>query len=43
MYITTSQGKQWWRMPVISGGRWRQEDIEFEASLDYRAKTLAQK
>jgi hypothetical protein len=30
-----------YRMPVL--GRWRQEDLEFEASLRYISKTLSQK
>jgi hypothetical protein len=33
--------QEWWYMPVILAlGRWRQENCEFEASLDYIGNQL---
>jgi hypothetical protein len=40
----SQRGQAWWYTPVIPAlGRLRQEDLEFEASMDYIAKPNLQK
>jgi hypothetical protein len=40
-FKNTSQGTEWWYVPVIPAlGRWRRDDGELQASLGY-AETLS--
>jgi hypothetical protein len=43
-YLKSARVQVWWCTPVISAlGRLKQEDLEFEANLDYRVRPCLKK